>query len=68
MSQFHEQYVSDQAGRRTAVLLPLDQWSRILEALDELEEIRAYDEAKAAPSDPLPFAQAMDEIARGDLD
>lgn len=68
MSQFHEQYVSDQQGQRTAVLLPMDQWSRILEALDELDAIHAYDEAKAAISDPLPFAQAMDEIARGDLD
>ena len=56
------QYVVDGAGQRTAVLLPLDDWERIQDALEELADIRAYDEAKRHPSEPVPFEQAMAEI------
>jgi hypothetical protein len=38
-----------------------------LEALEELDHIRAYDEAKSEPSDPIPFDQAVDEARRGRL-
>ena len=31
---------------KTAVLLPIAQWEEILLALEELDDIRAYDEAK----------------------
>jgi PHD/YefM family antitoxin component YafN of YafNO toxin-antitoxin module len=58
----HEQYVIDEAGKRTAVLVPLQEWERIQAALEELADIRAYDEAKRHPSDPVPFEQAMAEI------
>jgi len=57
-----EQYVVDEAGRPTAVLVPLDEWERIQQELEELGDIRAYDEAKRQPSDPVPFEQAMAEI------
>jgi PHD/YefM family antitoxin component YafN of YafNO toxin-antitoxin module len=56
------QYVVDDTGQRTAVLLPLDDWEHIQGALEELADIRAYDEAKRHPSDPIPFEQAMAEI------
>ena len=57
-----EQYVIDEAGKRTAVLVPLDEWERIQAALEELADVRAYDETKRQPSDPVPFEQAMAEI------
>ena len=56
------QYVIDEAGKRTAVLVPLEEWERIQAALEELADVRAYDEAKRHPSDPVPFEQAMAEI------
>ncbi len=36
--------------------------------LEELDDIRAYDAAKAAPSEPLPFEQALREIQAGGRD
>jgi hypothetical protein len=36
--------------------------SRSNEELEELDDIRAYDEAKAQPSEPVPFKQAVREI------
>lgn len=63
-----EEYLVDEAGNRKAVVLPLAAWRRIIEELEELDDIRAYDAAKAEPSQPIPFAQAMREIQEGDID
>jgi PHD/YefM family antitoxin component YafN of YafNO toxin-antitoxin module len=59
-----EQYVIDQNGNRTAVLLDVAYYQELLAALDEIESIRAFDEAKASGDEVIPFAQATDEIER----
>ena len=41
-----EQFVVDESGNRTAVLLDVERYMELLEAHDELESIRVYDEAK----------------------
>ena len=64
----HEQYVVDREGKRQAVLVPLAEWEAILEALEDLTDLSAYDEAKAEDSDTSPFEQAVAEIREGDLD
>ena len=40
-------YVVDENGERVSVILPVEEYERLIEALEELEDIRAYDEAKA---------------------
>jgi len=64
----YEEYLVDEAGNRKAVVLPLAAWQQIKEELEELEDIRAYDEAKAQPSEPVPFEQAVREIHEGRID
>jgi PHD/YefM family antitoxin component YafN of YafNO toxin-antitoxin module len=59
-----EQYVIDQEGNRTAVLLDVKYYEQLIAALEEVESIRAYDEAKAANDEVIPFDQATDEIER----
>ena len=59
-----EQYVVDQDGNRTAVLLDVKYYQELLAALEEIEAIRAYDEAKASDDEVIPFAQATEEIER----
>jgi hypothetical protein len=68
MITVHEEYLVDEAGNRKAVVLPLAVWQQIKEELEELDDIRAYDEAKAQPSEPVPFEDAMREIHEGRLD
>ena len=68
MIRFDEQYLVDQDGNCKAVVVPISSWRQILEALDELDDIRAYDEAKRLPSEPMPFAQAVAEIEQGLLE
>jgi len=59
MSTNREQLVVDESGKRTAVLLEIDRYSELVEAQEELEAIRAYDEAKTSDDDPIPFTQAI---------
>jgi len=58
----------DKQGNRMAVVLPITTWQEILEALEELDEIREYDAAKQDPSEMIPFEQAVVEINQGILD
>ena len=66
MIALHEDYVVDERGNRKAVVVPMAEWKQILESLEELDDIRAYDEAKRYPSDALPFEQAVLEIREGE--
>lgn len=59
MATNKEQFVVDERGNRTAVLLDIERYSELLEALGELEAIRAYDEAKASGDEAVPVSQAL---------
>ena len=59
-----EQYVVDEDGRRTSVLLDVEYYHELLAAFEEIESIRAYDEAKASSDETIPFIQATEEIER----
>jgi PHD/YefM family antitoxin component YafN of YafNO toxin-antitoxin module len=62
MITVHPQYVVDATQTRTAVLIPAAEWEEILEALEDLDDIRAYDMAKAEGQEAMPFAKALREI------
>ena len=57
-----ERYVVDETGNRVAVLIDIEQYQKVLEALEELESINAYDEAKASDDEVISFDQAIQEI------
>ena len=65
MIQFDEQYLVDERGNRKAIVAPISSWQQVLEALDELDDIRAYDAAKQEHSEPIPFEKAISEIKEG---
>jgi len=52
-----ERYVVDEKGTRIGVLLDIDEYRRLLEELEELAAIRAYDAAKASGDEAIPFEQ-----------
>jgi PHD/YefM family antitoxin component YafN of YafNO toxin-antitoxin module len=59
MITVHPQYVVDAAQTRTAVLIPAAEWEEILEALEDLDDIRTYDMAKAEEQEAVPFPQII---------
>jgi hypothetical protein len=65
MVSVHEEYLVDEHGNRKAVVLPISEWRQVLVALEELDDIQGYDEAKARPSEPVPFEEAVREIRKG---
>ena len=62
-------YIVDENGKRTGVILSVEEYERMIEALEDLEDVRLYDEAKAAlqrgESEVVPLEQAMREIREG---
>jgi len=62
MIKLKERYVTDEKGDRIGVLLDIEEYLKLLEELEELESIYAYDEAKASNDEAIPFEQAISEI------
>lgn len=60
----HPQYITDEQQNKKAVVLPMAEWEAVLEALEELEDIRRYDEAVQRTDEAIPFEQAVQEITR----
>ncbi len=40
------QFLTDSKGNKTAVVLTIKKYNKLMERLEDLEDIRAYDEAK----------------------
>jgi hypothetical protein len=62
MAKFKENYVVDEQGNPIGVVLDIADYRKLLEELEELESIRAYDAAKASGDEAIPFEQAVAEI------
>lgn len=64
-----ERYLTDEQGTRTAVILDIESYQKMLAEIEMLDAIRAYDKAMANPGTPIPFEQAVKEIEsrRNDL-
>lgn len=61
------QYITDNSGHKLAVILPIKKYNQMVEELEELEDIKLYDSAKAndnEPSTPIDEAFKMIEQER----
>jgi hypothetical protein len=61
MRSSKERYVTDEDGNRIGVLIDTGDYHKILEELEELDSIRAYDEAKASNDEVIPYEKAIEE-------
>ena len=62
MLKIQEDYLIDEKGKKKAVVVSYSAWKKIKDQLEELADIRAYDKAKAMPSNPVPFDEAVKKI------
>jgi hypothetical protein len=62
MLAIKEHFVIDENGAKISVILDIEDYKLLLEALEELECIRAYDTAKASGDEAIPFEEAIAEI------
>ena len=45
-SQIKTQFITDSKGKKLAVILPINDYEKIIEQLEDIEDVRLYDEAK----------------------
>ena len=46
MIAVHPQYINDINGKKSMVILPVKEFETIMEELEDLEDVRLYDQAK----------------------
>ena len=59
--------IVNEDGKPVSVILSISTYKKILDELEELEEIRAYDKAKKSTEEILPFEEALDKVKREDV-
>ena len=57
-------FLTNEKGERIAVVISVEEYQKILDELEELADIRAYDEAKASGEKPVPLEEVVAEIER----
>ncbi|NTV84425.1 MAG: hypothetical protein HGA23_09025 [Bacteroidales bacterium] len=49
------QFLTDEKGKKISIVIPIEEYRRILEDLEELEDIRLFDEVKAKNEKSIPL-------------
>lgn len=64
MIKINEKFLVNQSGKKVGVFMDIKAYRELLYELEELDEIRAYDVAKASSDERIPFDQAIKEIEK----
>lgn len=59
-----KQYITNDSGKKLAVILPISKYRKMLEELEELDDIKAYDEAKKDKEPSIPIDEAFEMIEK----
>ena len=57
-----EQYIIDEKGKKVAAVIPIKDFERLIEKLEELDDIRLIEEAKEEGGESIPFDEAVIQI------
>lgn len=49
------QFVTDDLGNKLAVILPIKTYNKMLEDLEDIEDVKLYDKVKSRKEEPIPF-------------
>ena len=56
------QFVTDNTGNKIAVLVPMKEYEKMMDDLDELNCIKAYDKVKSRKQEFIPAAEMFKSI------
>jgi PHD/YefM family antitoxin component YafN of YafNO toxin-antitoxin module len=65
MIDIHPQYITDKKGKKLSVVIPVVEFEKLMEELEELEDIRLYDETKVAGEASMSVDEAFAMIEKG---
>ena len=54
-------FITDQKGKKISAVLPIKAYKQLLEELEELADIRAYDKAKVKKEKPILLRDAIQQ-------
>jgi poly(A) polymerase Pap1 len=57
-----KQYITNVKGKKISVILPIKEYEYMLKELEELEDIRIYDEIKSSKQEYLPAQEVFNNI------
>ena len=58
----HPQFITDDSGNKISVVISVLEFKNIIEELEELEDIRLYDDAKKSNEPSIPIDDAFKMI------
>ncbi|MFA4853227.1 MAG: hypothetical protein WC868_06125 [Bacteroidales bacterium] len=58
---YKENFIIDNAGNRIGVILSMKEYMRLLDELEEKDDIRLYDTVKARKEERIPLEQYLSE-------
>lgn len=58
------QFITNDSGKKLAVILPISRYRKMIEELEELDDIKAYDEAKKDNEPSIPIDEAFEMIEK----
>lgn len=64
MRLIHPQYITDDSGNKLSVILSIDEFHELIAALEELEDIRLYDQVNDADEPSIPIDEAFRNIEK----
>lgn len=62
MDSLQERYLTDDQGSRIGVLLDIAAYQQLLDKLEKLESLYAFDQAEASEDEAIPLEDAIAEI------
>ena len=57
-------YITDNKGNKTNIILPIEKYEKMMEELEEFEDINAFDKAVEQKQEFRPAKEVFDEIER----
>lgn len=57
-----KQFVTDDHGKKLAVILPIKEYNKMVDDLEDLEDVKLYDAAKKGDQEFIDAEQAFREI------
>ncbi len=62
MLTINPKYITDQVGNKISVILSLKEFETMMEMLEDLEDVRLYDQVKSSGDPTIPIDEAFEMI------
>ncbi len=62
MLTLNPQFITDKKGKKVSVIFSIKEYNKLLEEIEDIEDIKLYDEAKSRKNEFIPIDEAFKQI------